>query len=237
MSIWMGAMCVWVLEEVKGVRYLAVELVIQAVVRDLTGVVGAELRTYGRPGSILNHWAISPSLQPLAILLEMFLCWLRATLLCHYFSFNIYLSRVPLQATEFSTWGLWSTPNCIMTLGWSGVGFHPLNLCASWQLRDWTADFCPAGVGCVTESLLNLKEIFVRGSSSQWLIQELFGFLTAWYLPVFVFKGSCALAIAVVSCRGDDRKTKAEVPTASPWGSVEEGIFFFKACDLLHFFP
>lgn len=160
----------------------------------------------------------------------MFLCWLIATLLCHSFSsFNIYLSRVPLQATEFSTlykWGLWSSPKCIMTLGWPVAGFHPLNLCASWQLRDWTADFCLAGVGCVTESLLTLKEIFVRGSSKQWLIQELFGFLTAWYLPVFVYEGSCALAIVAVSCRGDERKTKAEVPTASPWGSVEEGFFF-----------
>lgn len=208
---------------------LAVVLVIQAVVRDLTGVVGAELGTYGRPGSILNHWAISPSLQPLAILLEMFLCWLTATLLYHCFSFNIYLSRVPLQATEFSTWGLWSPPKGIMTLGWSVVGFHPLNLCASWQLRDWTADFCPAGVGCVTESLLNLKEILVRGSSTQWLIQELFGFLTAWYLPVFVFKGSCALAIVAVSWRGDERKTRAEVPTASPWpmGKCGRGSFLF----------
>lgn len=156
-------------------------------------------------------------------------------------SLFLLLQYLSLQASSpgllnFPQWGLWSTPKCIMTLGWSVVGFYPLNLCASWQLRDWTADFCLAGVGCVTESLLNLKEIFVRGSSKQLLIQELFGFPTAWYLPVFVFEGSCAPAIVAVSCRGDERKTKAEVPTASSWGSVEEGIFFLNVCDLLHFF-
>lgn len=53
-----------------------------------------------------------------------------------------------------------------------------------------------------------------------------------------MLEGSLAPALLVVSCGGDERNTKAEVPTVSPGGSVQEGIFVVAVVvvvDHLHF--
>lgn len=51
----MGAVCGEYWRKPRVSVILALELVIQRVVRDLTGVPGTELGTSGRPGIILNH--------------------------------------------------------------------------------------------------------------------------------------------------------------------------------------
>lgn len=51
-----------------------------------------------------------------------------------------------------------------------------------------------------------------------------------------MLEGSLVPALLVVSCGRDERNTKAEVPTVSPGGSVQEGIFVVAVVvDNLHF--